>query len=107
VTRDAIVAPAGVRSIAIMWACLVWGPVPGLDDTGADRARDLGLLVFRALGRVAAFGLDLGLVMGSRRFMRRHPPHHLSPARANRPAGLDPEASLSRSKSPQQRSDQA
>src|SRR5258705_13979229 len=22
--------------------------------------------------------------------MRRHPPHHLSPARANRPAGLEP-----------------
>src|SRR5258706_4040668 len=30
------------------------------------------------------------------RFMRRHPPHHLSPARVNRPAGLDPEARLSR-----------
>ena len=26
------------------------------------------------------------------RFMRRHPPHHLSPARANHPAGQDPEA---------------
>jgi hypothetical protein len=65
VTRDAIVAPADVRSIAMMRACLVWGPVAGLDDTGADRARDLGLLVFRAVERVAAFGLDLGLVMGS------------------------------------------
>jgi hypothetical protein len=38
--------------------------------------------------------------------MRRHPPHHLSPARANHPAGQDPEARLIRSKSPQQRSDQ-
>ncbi len=28
--------------------------------------------------------------------MRRHPPHHLSPARANHPAGQDPEARLSR-----------
>ena len=25
------------------------------------------------------------------KFMRRHPPHHLSPARANHPAGQDPE----------------
>src|SRR5882757_3914103 len=64
-TRDAIVAPADVRSIAMMRACLVWGPVAGLDDAGADRARDLGLLVFRAVERVAAFGFDLGLVMGS------------------------------------------
>jgi hypothetical protein len=28
--------------------------------------------------------------------MRRHPPHHLSPARAIHPAGQDPEAHLSR-----------
>src|SRR2546429_7346562 len=41
------------------------------------------------------------------RFMRRHPPHHLSPAQANHPAGQDPEASLSRPKSPQQRSNRA
>src|SRR4029077_17645662 len=41
------------------------------------------------------------------KFMRRHPPHHLSPAQANHPAGQDPEASLSRPKSPQQRSNQA
>jgi hypothetical protein len=26
--------------------------------------------------------------------MRRYPPHHLSPARANHPAGQDPEARL-------------
>src|SRR5260370_9485043 len=38
--------------------------------------------------------------------MRRHPPHHLSPAWAKPPAGADPEASPSRPKSPQQRSDQ-
>jgi hypothetical protein len=31
--------------------------------------------------------------------MRRHPPHHLSPAQANHPAGQDPEARLSRSPS--------
>src|SRR5882757_9436291 len=29
------------------------------------------------------------------RFMRRHPPHHLSPARANHTAGQDPGARLS------------
>src|SRR5712664_4323575 len=61
VTRDAIVAPAGVRSIAIMRACFVSGPVAGFDDTSADRRRDLGLLVFREAGRVAVFGFDLGL----------------------------------------------
>src|SRR6202166_4462768 len=65
VTRDAIVAPAGVRSIAMMRSCLVWGPVADLDDAGSDRAGDLGLPVFRVVERVAAFGLDLGLVMGS------------------------------------------
>src|SRR5258707_5835994 len=64
-TRDAIVAPADVRSIAMMRACLVCGPVAGLDDACADRARDLGLLIFRAVERVAALGLVLGLVMGS------------------------------------------
>src|ERR1700687_704765 len=41
------------------------------------------------------------------KFMRRHPPHHLSPARASYRAGPDPDARLSRSKSPQQRSDLA
>ena len=39
--------------------------------------------------------------------MRRHPPHHLSPAWVNHPAGQDPEACLSRSRSAQQRSVQA
>jgi hypothetical protein len=41
------------------------------------------------------------------RFARRHPPHHLSPARVKRQAGPDPEAGLTRLKSPQQRSVQA
>src|SRR6266516_7666672 len=53
----AIVAPAGVRSIAMMRACLVSGPAASLDDAGADRLRDAGLAVFRAVERVAAFGL--------------------------------------------------
>src|SRR6266481_2172858 len=61
----AIVAPVGIRSIAIMRACLVSGAAVDLDDAGADRLREAGLAVFRAVERGAAFGLDLGLVMGS------------------------------------------
>ncbi len=45
--------------------------------------RDLGLVIFRAAVRAVAFDFDLGLVMGSSEVLRRHPPHHLSPARAN------------------------
>jgi len=61
----AIVAPVGIRSIAMMRACLVSGPAADLYDAGADRLRDAGLAVFRAVERVAAFGLVFGLVMGS------------------------------------------
>jgi len=60
----AIVAPAGVRRIAMMLACLVGGPEADLDAAGADRLRDAGSTVFR-VERVAAFALDLGLLMGS------------------------------------------
>jgi hypothetical protein len=38
--------------------------------------------------------------------MRRHPPHHLSPARQNNPAGQKPKARRTRTKPPHQRSDQ-
>src|SRR5258705_2272985 len=99
----AIVAPAGVRSIAMMRACLVSDRAADLDTGGADLL-DAGLAVFR-VERVAAFDLDLGLVIESCEFAGRHPPHHLSPAWAKDPAGLPPEARLGRSKSPQQRSD--
>jgi hypothetical protein len=61
----AIVAPAGFLSIAMARACLVSGPAAGLDDAGTGRLRDAGLAVFRAVDRAVAFGLDLGLVMGS------------------------------------------
>src|SRR5258707_12049993 len=44
----AIVAPAGVRSIAMMRACLVLGRVGDLDAASTDCSRDLGLLAFRA-----------------------------------------------------------
>ena len=60
----AIVTPAGFLSIAMTRACLVSGLAAGLDDGGADRLRDVGLVVFRAIERVAAFGLDLGLIIG-------------------------------------------
>jgi hypothetical protein len=65
------------------------------------------LLVFRAAERVAAFGLDLGLVMGSSEVCATPSVAPPQPRPANRPAGQDPEARLSRPKSPQQRSDQA
>ena len=103
----ATVAPAGVRSIARILACLVSGRVEVFGNLSADRERGFNLLVVRGAERTEALDFDLDFVMGSSEVVRRHPPHHLSPARANRPAGLDPEASLSRSKSPQQRSDQA
>src|ERR1700730_18517678 len=105
----ATVAPAGVRSIARMRACLVSGRVEVFDDERADRERGLDLLVVRAAERVEALDLDLDLdfVMGSSEVMRRHPPHHLSPARVNPWQGKIPKRGHSRSKSPQQRSNQA
>src|SRR5258707_9760105 len=92
----AIVAPSGFLSIAMTRACLVSGLATGLDDAGTDRLRDTGSVVFRAVERVAAFGLDLGLVRGDPpTFVPPHPPHHPSPARVIHPAGLDPAARLS------------
>jgi len=88
----AIVAPAGVRSIARMRACLVSGRVEVFGDESADRERGFDLLVVRGAERVEALDFDLDFVMGSSEVARRHPPHHLSPARANHPAGQDPKA---------------
>jgi len=102
-----IVAPAGVRSIAMMRACLVSVPAAGLDDAGAGRLREADLAVFRAVERVAAFGLDLGLVMGSSEVHAAPSAAPPQPRPAKHPAGQDPEARISRLKSPQQRSDQA
>jgi hypothetical protein len=48
-----------------MRACLVSDPAFGFDDAAAGRLREADLLVFRAIERVAAAGLALGLVMGS------------------------------------------
>ena len=103
----AIVAPAGVRSIARMRACLVSGRVEVFGDECTDREGDLSLLVVRAAERVEVLDLDFDLdfVMGSSEVMRRHPPHHLSPARAIPRQGKTPKRAFATSKSPQQRSD--
>src|SRR5258705_8431559 len=93
VTRDAIVAPAGVRSIAIIRACLVLVPAD-LDDAGADRLRVTSLRVFRAGEWAARFGLVFGLVMASSEVMRRRSPHHLSPAQAITRQGQTPKRAL-------------
>jgi len=70
-----------------MRACLVSVRAADFDDTNADRVRGLPLLIFRAADRLATLAFGLGLVMGSSELARRHPPHHLSPARAKCLAG--------------------
>src|SRR5258708_22815689 len=102
----AIVAPVGIRSMAIMRACLVSGPAADRDDAGDDRLRDAGFAAFRAVERVAAFGFDLGLVMGSSKVCATLSIAPPQPRPATHPAGPDPETSLSRSKSTHQRSHQ-
>src|SRR6266446_7169910 len=107
VTREAIVAPAGVRSIAMMRACLVLDRATGFDDACAGRLREAGLPAFRAVERAAAFRLDLGLVMGSSEVHAAPSAAPPQPRPGKPPGRADPEACLSRSKSPQQRSDHA
>src|SRR6266403_137981 len=93
----AIVAPAGVRSIARMRACLVSGRVEVFGDEWADRERGLDLPVVRADERVDTLDFDLDLVMGSSEVMRRHPPHHPSPARAKPRQGKTPKRAFATS----------
>ena len=83
----AIVAPVGIRSIAMMRACLVSGPAADLDDAGADRLPEAGLAVFRAVERSQPSAWFWAWSWDPLKFMRRHPPHHLSPARANHRQG--------------------
>src|SRR5947209_2386453 len=90
----AIVAPAGVRSIARMRACLVSGRVEIFGDECADRERGLDLLVVRLAERIEALDFDLGFVMGSSEVMRRHPSHYLSPARAKPRQGKTPKCAF-------------
>jgi len=94
----AIVAPAGARSIAMIRACLVSGRLKLFGDECEDRERGLDLLVVRAAKRVET--LDFDLVMGSSEVMRRHPPHHLSPARAKPRQGKTLKRAFATSKSP-------
>jgi hypothetical protein len=70
-------------------------------DECADRDRGLDLLVVRAVERVEAldFDFDLDFVMGSSEVMRRHPPHHLSPARAKSRQGKTEKRAFATSKS--------
>jgi hypothetical protein len=85
-----------------MQACLVSGRVTVFEDEYADRERGLDLLVVRAALRVEVLDLDFDLdfVMGSSEVMRRHPPHHLSPARAKPRQGKTPKRAFATSKSP-------
>src|SRR5258705_3803883 len=77
----AIVAPAGLRSIARMRACLVSDRADVSGDECADR-RGLGLLIVCPAERVETLDFDLDFVMGSSEVMLRHPPNHLSTVRA-------------------------
>jgi hypothetical protein len=83
-----------------MRACLVSGRVEVFEDACADRERGLDLLVVRAAERVEALDFDLDFVMGSSEVMRRHPPHHLSPARAKSRQGKTSKRAFAASKSP-------
>jgi len=92
----AIVAPVGIRNIAMMRACLVSGLAADLDGAGADRLRAAGLAVFRAVERVAAFDLILGLVTGYSEVHAAPSAAPPQPRPGNYPAGQDPQARLSR-----------
>jgi hypothetical protein len=88
----AIVAPAGARSIARTWACLVPAGAIRFDEAGADRARDLLLPIFRAAERVATLVLDLALVMGSSEVRATPSAAPPQPCSGKTPAGQDPKA---------------
>jgi hypothetical protein len=81
-----------------MRACFVSGRVIVFGER-PDRERGLDLLAVRAAVRVEALDFDFDLVMGSSEVMRRHSPHHLSPARAKTPAGQDPQVGIRHFKS--------
>jgi hypothetical protein len=89
-----------------MRACLVSDRVEVFGDDCTDRERGLDLRVVRATERAEALDFDLDFVMESSEVMRRHPPHHLSPARAKPRQGKTPKRAFDPSKSPQQRSNQ-
>ena len=88
----ATVAPAGVRSIARILACLVSGRVVVFGDECADRERGFDLLVVRAAERVEALDFDLDFVMGSSHGVRRPSAAPPQPRPGKTPAGQDPKA---------------
>src|SRR6266576_5231667 len=63
--RQDLIVVFGVRSLAMMRACLVAGRAADFDDAGVGRLRDLDLLDVGEAERVVALAVDLGLVMGS------------------------------------------
>src|SRR6267142_2212122 len=87
----AIVAPAGVRSIARMRACLVSGRVEVFGVESADPERGSDLLVVRAAVRVEALDLDFDLdfVMGSSSYATPSAAP-AQPRPGKTPAGQDP-----------------
>jgi hypothetical protein len=103
----AIVAPAGIRSIATIRLCFVGGRGADLDEAGADLARDAALRIFRAVERVVAFGLDLGFVTGFSEVYAAPSAASPQPRPGKSPGRARPRSQLSRSKSTQQCSDQA
>jgi hypothetical protein len=71
--------------------------------TGVGRFDDLRFVAFTVREWRTVLRLDSIRVIGSLlRFARRHSPHHLSPARANHPAGHSPKARLNGSQFLQQ-----
>jgi len=102
-----MVAPAGVRSIAMMRSCLVLVRAAGFDDRRAGGLRDLGFLVFRPVEWVAALTLDLRLVMGSSEGFRGAIRRTTSapPGQITR-QGRTPKRASAAPSYPQQRSDQ-
>src|SRR5260370_4310670 len=89
-------APAGVRSIAMIRACLVSGRIAIFEDEGASRVRVLDLLADREVERAAALGFDFGLVMGSSEVRATPTAAPPQPRQANYPAGHDPKVRLDR-----------
>jgi hypothetical protein len=100
----AIVVPVGFRSIAMMRAFLEPGRAAGRGDAAAGVLLGAGLAVFRVVERVEAFGLGLGLVMGSSEVCATPSAAPPQPRPDKAPGRAGSRAGLSRPKSPQQRS---
>jgi hypothetical protein len=93
----AIVAPAGVRNIARIFACLVSRRIEGFSGERADRERRLDLLVVRAAEGREVLDLGLDLVMGSSRLCdairrtRKHWRFVLAPPSRMQQRGITPD----------------